>query len=465
MSTSTGPIEQHSGSSNQAQPSIMSGNYSLWVGIDWATEEHQVCVMDHERQVIVERSVRHTGEAIAKFADELIARANGDAAKIAVAIETPRGAIIETLMDRGAAVFSINPKQLDRYRDRYTVAGAKDDRRDAFVLADTLRTDAPAYRRVHLRSPELVLLRELVRIHEQVSQELNALGNRFREQLHRFFPQVLTLGSVYRDRWLWDLVEAVPTPNQAQRLRPRKVQAILKQHRIRRLKATEVIDALRSTPLRVAPGVAEASAQHIAMLLPRIRLSYAQCRQCGKQIDVLLDQLAQPQGVDEQPNVAHRDAAILRSMPGVGTIVAAIILSEAALLLEQRDYRNLRTQCGVAPVTRQTGIQGKKKGKKPTVLMRRACNPRLRKAVYHWARTSVQYDQRSKEHYAKLRAKGHRHGRALRGVADRLLDVLIAMLKARQLYDPTRRIRSAVSNQASEPADGRAQQRGKCVSD
>ena len=139
MSTSTGPIEQHSGSSNQAQPSIMSGNYSLWVGIDWATEEHQVCVMDHERQVIVERSVRHTGEAIAKFADELIARANGDAAKIAVAIETPRGAIIETLMDRGAAVFSINPKQLDRYRDRYTVAGAKDDRRDAFVLADTLR--------------------------------------------------------------------------------------------------------------------------------------------------------------------------------------------------------------------------------------------------------------------------------------------------------------------------------------
>jgi hypothetical protein len=34
-------------------------------------------------------------------------------------------------------VHSIHPKQLDHFRDRFTAAGAKDDRRDAHVLADS----------------------------------------------------------------------------------------------------------------------------------------------------------------------------------------------------------------------------------------------------------------------------------------------------------------------------------------
>lgn len=405
----------------------------LWVGIDWATEAHQVCVIDCQQKVVAERSVRHIGKAIAALADELIALANEDVAQIAVSIETPRGAIIETLMERGIAVFSVNPKQLDRFRDRHTVAGAKDDRRDAFVLADSLRTDPAAFRRVRMGSPELVQVRELVRVHEDLTGEVNALGNRLREQVHRFYPQVLELGSVYKDRWLWDLLKLVPTPKRASQVRPAQVRALLKRHRIRRLTAEEVLRHLRTEPLQVAPGVAQACMQHIAMLLPRLRIAYAQRRQCEKEIEALLDQLARHEVADPAED-EPRDVTILRSLPGVGTLVGATILAEAGQLLEERDYTRLRAQCGVAPVTRQSG-------KKTTVLMRRACNPRLRRAVYHWARTNVQHDARSKAHYERLRAKGHRHARALRGVADRLLGVLFAMLQHRQLYDPTRRLK------------------------
>jgi transposase len=67
----------------------------------------------------------------------------GQPQRVAVAIEVPRGAIVEGLVERGFNVFAINPKQLDRFRDRHSVAGAKDDRRDAFVLADSVRTDQP----------------------------------------------------------------------------------------------------------------------------------------------------------------------------------------------------------------------------------------------------------------------------------------------------------------------------------
>jgi hypothetical protein len=70
--------------------------------------------------------------------------------------------------------------------------------------------------------------------------------------------------------------------------------------------------------------------------------------------------------------------------------------------------------------------------------MRYGCNPRLRNVLYHWSRVSMQHDERSRQHYHRLRRSGHSHGRALRGVADRLLAILIAMLKQQTPYDPQR---------------------------
>jgi Transposase len=74
----------------------------------------------------------------------------------------------EGLVERGFAVHAINPKQLDRFRDRYTVAGAKDDSRDAFVLGDSLRTDQACFHRVQLASAQMLRLRELSRIQEEL---------------------------------------------------------------------------------------------------------------------------------------------------------------------------------------------------------------------------------------------------------------------------------------------------------
>src|SRR5262249_59115110 len=117
---------------------------------------------------------------------------------------------------------------------------------------------------------------------------------------------------------------------------------------------------------------------------------------------------------------------------GGGPVVTATMIAEAPQLLADRDYRALRAYAGVAPVTRQSG-------KRATVLMRYGCNLRLRNAIYHWSRVSMQRDPRSRDHYHRLRSKGHSHGRALRGLADRLLAQLCAMLRSGTSYDPERR--------------------------
>ncbi len=67
------------------------------------------------------------------------------------------------------------------------------------------------------------------------------------------------------------------------------------------------------------------------------------------------------------------------------------------------------------------------------VVMRRAVNMRLRNAVHHAGNTASR-DPRFAPMYARLRASGANHARAVRGVADRLLGVLIGMLRTQTLY-------------------------------
>jgi hypothetical protein len=132
-------------------------SYDCFVGIDWGSQQHQVSVLDRDRRRMGERVVDHDGTSLAQLVAWLWGLSAGQPQRVAVAIEVPRGAIVEGLVERGFHVFAINPKQLDRFRDRHSVAGAKDDRRDAFVLADSLRTDRPSFRRLHLDAPPLLL--------------------------------------------------------------------------------------------------------------------------------------------------------------------------------------------------------------------------------------------------------------------------------------------------------------------
>jgi transposase len=404
--------------------------FELWVGIDWGSENHQVCLWEGGK--CEQSSIKHEGEAIAAWVERLVERAKGKIERIAAAIETPHCAVVETLVGRGIAVFSINPKQLDRFRDRHTIAGAKDDRRDAFVLADSLRTDQSCFRRIQLGSKMVLLLRELSRIHDELVAETTALSSRVSSLLLRYYPSVRSLAATHPEPWLWDLLELCSMPSQAKHLSLAKVKHILQKHRIKRLTAQEVLDAFRAPALRVADGIAEACSTHLVQVLCRLRVAYQQRVEGIRHMAQLQEQMRNSESTSEQEKTEHRDAAILLSVPGIGTVIGAVLLAEGWQSLRERDYPRLRALCGVAPITKQSG-------KRRDVVMRYACNSRLRNAVHHWASVNLQHDPTTRLHYTQLRAKGHSYGRALRGVADRLLNVAIAMLRHGTLYDPTRR--------------------------
>jgi transposase len=408
----------------------MHETQSWFAGVDWASQKHDVWLADASGKRLGKRIFEHSGEGLAQMCDWLIATSGGKPEDIHIAIEVPHGAVVETLLDRGFKVYAINPRQLDRFRDRFSPAGAKDDSRDAETLSSSLRTDCRAFHQVSLADPAIIELREWSRMADDIRH-----ANRLREQLQRYYPQMLQFDSDLTEEWILKLWEAAPTPAKAARLRQAEVEKLLKRHRIRRIGAAEVLALLKQTALTVAPGVTEAAVAHIRVLIESIRLCAKQLKEAHRQLDRLCKLLAEPiasedgKTAPEQEQV-QRAVAILKSLPGAGRIVLAVLLAEAFDTLQRADYAILRILCGVAPVTRRSG-------KSRAVTRRLACNPRLRNAIHYLADAARRCDEKSKAKYLALKARGCSHARALRTIGDRLLYVACTMLKNGTLFDPS----------------------------
>ncbi len=399
-----------------------------YVGVDWASESHHVFLTDGAGAKLGERIFKHGGEGLAEMAAWLIAATVAEPEQVHVAIEVPHGPVVETLIERRFNVYAINPKQMDRFRDRFTLAGAKDDSRDAETMASALRTDPRCFRPLAAMDPIVIELREWSRIAEDLGTERIRLTNRMREQLWRHFSAMLELESDLAAPWLLDLWEVVPTPEKARRIRETTIARILKRNRIRRLDAAQVLEVLRKEPVTVADGAVAAASAHITTLIARIRLLKRQIDDAHRRFDRLTTELASSQE-SEPGQMKQHDVEILASLPGVGRIVLATLLAVAWDALQRRDYASLRSLTGVAPVT-------KRSGKSLIAIRRQACHRRLSNAMYHWARVAVQHDRTSRAKYTALRGRGHSHGRALRSVADRLLNVACAMLKTGTTFNP-----------------------------
>ena len=289
------------------------------------------------------------------------------------------------------------------------------------MLADALRTDRHKCKRLSSPDETTLALREVARCYDTLKVDLNRLANRLREQLQRYFPQLLELCPAANEPWLWELLEVAADPAQAARLPKRRVSALLARHRKRAVTADAVLAVLRREPLTLAPGSLEAVRFHVSVLLPQLQAAHAEQRRCRRRLSELCRQ-------------AGRTAAIVDSHRGADVIVTAKLLAEAPQALAEQDLQMLRVLAETAPVTRRSG-------KSHRVVMRRGCNTRLRDAVRHWARANMASDPYGRSLYLSMRARGHRHERALRGLADRLLACLIATLRNDELYDPQRRAR------------------------
>src|SRR5215475_14276770 len=242
-----------------------------FAGVDWGSAKHQACLLGAQGAIVGEREFPHSGKGLSELADWILSM-TVIASAVAVAVEVPHGPVVDVLLDRGFIVHAINPEQLDRLRDRFSVAGAKDDRRDAYVSADCLHTDRHLFRRLQIADPRLIELRAWSRLAEELQEERVRLSNRLHQQLWRYYPQMLKISDDLTATWFLELWLKVPTPAKAGQLALSAIERLLKQHRIRRVSAESVLRILREPAIKVPEGIAEAASVHIHSLIVRLQV-------------------------------------------------------------------------------------------------------------------------------------------------------------------------------------------------
>ena len=157
-------------------------------GIDWARDDHAVSIVDHHGREIMRCTIDHDAAGLR----ELLTVLERIGAR-EVAIERPDGPVVDTLLGAGVMVVVISPNQVKNLRGRYGSAGNKDDRFDAFVLADTLRTDRA---RLHPLLPDTaatVTLRQTCRARKDLVAHRVAVTNQLRAHLNVVFPGAVGL--------------------------------------------------------------------------------------------------------------------------------------------------------------------------------------------------------------------------------------------------------------------------------
>jgi transposase len=157
-------------------------------GIDWARDDHAVSIVDADGGEVMRCTINHGAAGLRELLT-VLERAGARE----VAIERCDGPVVQALLEAGITVVVISPNQVKNLRGRYGSAGNKDDRFDAFVLADTLRTDRARLHPLLPDAPATVALRQTCRARKDLVAHRVAVANQLRAHLMIVFPGAVGL--------------------------------------------------------------------------------------------------------------------------------------------------------------------------------------------------------------------------------------------------------------------------------
>jgi transposase len=387
---------------------------TTYAGVDWASRAHAVCIVDDRGAALERFEVEHSGPGL-----RALGRRLAKAGVAGVAIERPDGPVIDALLVAGLTVFVIASRHVKALRTRYGTAGNKDDRADAYLLADVLRTDGQRLRPLAPDSPETVTLRATVRARKDLVQTRIRLMQQLRAHLELVYPGAVGL--------FWDLDSPIalrflirfPSAAKAAWLSPRRMAAWLKgEGYCGRTSPDELCRRLETAPLGVTGPEAEARA---AVTLAFVRSLLA-----------VRDQVAELEARIAEQLELHPDGGIFRSLPRAGQVRAAGLLAEIGDVRERFPTpESLACLAGAAPSTRQSGQH-------LAVTFRFACDKKLREVLVDFAEDSRFANAWAADVYTRARARNKTHPHAGRILARAWVYVIWRCWQDRVPYDPAR---------------------------
>jgi transposase len=380
-------------------------------GIDWARDDHAISIADHRGREIVRSTVEHNAAGLR----ELLAVLERAGVR-EVAIERPDGPVVDTLLDAGITVVVISPNQVKNLRGRYGSAGNKDDRFDAFVLADTLRTDRARLAPLRPDTPATITLRHTCRARKDLVAHRVAVANQLRAHLNIVFPAAVGLFAALDSPISLAFLTRFDCQDRADWLSANRLGAWLASVGYSGRTDPAVLYARLTSAPRGTTGT-----DHTATTAAFVAVLSALTAQIKALDDDITQQLAR-----------HADSQIFTSLPRSGTVRAARLLSEIGDCRARFPTpESLACLAGVAPSTRQSG-------KVKHVGFRWAADKQLRDAVTDFAGDSRRANPWAADIYHRAIARGHDHPHAVRILARAWLYVIWHCWQNEVPYDPAK---------------------------
>jgi transposase len=390
----------------------------IWCGIDWAEHHHDIAVVDEAGKLLTKRRIGDDLAGFRELLDVIAELAGPEHLQVPVAMETANGLLAASLLAAGFALFAINPLAVSRYRDRYSPSRAKSDAADAYVLANILRTDPDTHRRVPADTEHVRAIRVLARAQQDAVWDRQHAQAKLRSLLREYYPAFLATFPDLADRDARAALAVAPSPAAAASLRRPTLRAALARNgRQRNLDqhVERIVAGLRAEhmrqPVRIEAAMAAQALAHL------------------RSLDVAVANALTLEGATAAEFDEHADAAIITSMPGLGSVLGARVLAE---LGDDRarfaDAKSLKAFAGTAPVTRASGL-------KRSVTRRIVRNKRLGQAGHLWAFSLLTSSPGARAHYDRRRAAGDSHNAAARNLANRYFGLLHHCLQSGAIYD------------------------------
>lgn len=388
-----------------------------FAGIDWASEEHALCVVDGDGMTLAGEMHTHEEAGLR----ELIARMRA-LGVVRVAIERPDGLLVDRLLEAGFTVLPIHPNKLKATRPRYEASGGKSDGFDAFVLAELARTDSHRHRALCPDSDETKALRALTRTREDLVGARVRLANELRAQLDAFWPGAARIFADVDSPIALAFLERYPAPIDARGLGERRLEGFLARNRYcGRRSAAELLERLRSAPVGRAEALeTEARRGAVLGLVAALRPIVDQIRELTSQI--------------AQAVRAHPDGQVFLPLfkDPKSVVTAARLVAEIGDDRSRYPTReSLAADAGMAPVARESG-------KRKVASFRWACDKRLRDAVSCLANSTRHTHPWARGVYLDARARGLEHPHAIRVLGRAWLRVLWRCWQDEVPYDPAK---------------------------
>lgn len=389
----------------------------VFVGHDWAEAHHDVFIENEEGARLAAARVPEGIEGVARF-HALVADHAEDPADVTVATETDRGLFVGALVAAGYRVLAVNPMSVARYRERHVTSGAKSDAGDAWVLAELARVDGHHHQPISGDTDLADAVKALARAHQTLIWSRQRHTNQLRSALREFYPAALEAFPNLASRDALAVLAVAPTPTTGRRLTAQRIVTVLRRgRRQRRLdeRANEIRAALRGEYLAAPDVVADAMGATVSALVGVIT-------ELVTQIGRLEEELA-------NRFEKHPDAHIIRSLPGLGTILGARVLAEFGDDPNRfSSAKSRKNYAATSPITRASG-------KHHVVLARYARNRRLADTCHQWAFTSISASPGARAFYDTRRRNGDTHNQALRALANRLVGILHGCLRHHTPYN------------------------------